>query len=90
MAMNFRSRSHPHKKKKKLFLNPHVRQDSHQHCRPEIKFVEELSDENVHFQHVSDVVLLDISQHVNEPLELAVGRADPQEVDLTAEKAMLM
>ena len=44
--------------------------------------MEELCDENVHLQDVGDVFSLHISQHVDEPLEVAVGRADPQEIHL--------
>ena len=44
--------------------------------------MEELGDENVHLQHVGDVFSLHVSQHVDEPLEVAVGRTDPQEIYL--------
>ena len=46
--------------------------------------MEELRDEDVHLEHVGDVLPLDISEDVDEPLEVSVRRADPQEVDLLA------
>ena len=45
---------------------------SHQHCGSEVKFVEELRDENVHLEHVGHVLPLDVSQDVDEPLEVSV------------------
>ncbi len=38
----------------------------------------------MHFEDVGDVFALDITEDVDEPLEVAVRRADPQEVDLFA------
>ena len=57
---------------------------SHQHGGSEVKLVEELRDEDVHFEHVGHVLPLDVSQDVDEPLEVAVRRTDPEEVDLLA------
>lgn len=44
--------------------------------------MEELCDENVHLKNISDILALHIPQHVNEPLKLAMGGADPEEVYL--------
>ena len=55
---------------------------THQHGGPQVKLVEELSDEDVHLQDIGDVFPLHVPQHVDEPLEGAVGRADPQEIHL--------
>ena len=44
--------------------------------------MEELCDENVHLQDVGDVFPLDVAEDVDEPLKVAVGGTDPQEVDL--------
>ena len=49
--------------------------------------MEELSDEDVHLQHVRHVLAFHVPQDVDEPLEVAVRRADPQEVDLLASDA---
>ena len=46
--------------------------------------MKELCDKNVNLQHVGHVLFLHLPQHVNEPLELSVGLADPEEVDLLA------
>ena len=46
--------------------------------------MEELRDEDVHLEHVGDVLPLDVSEDVDEPLEVSVRRADPEEVDLLA------
>lgn len=55
---------------------------THQHRRSQIKLVEELGDEDVHFQDVGDILPLHITQHINEPFELTVRRANPQEIHL--------
>ena len=55
-----------------------------EHCCTEVKLVEELSDENVHLEHVRDVLPLHVAEHVDEPLEVAVRGTDPEEVDLLA------
>ena len=43
--------------------------------------MKELGDKDVHLQHVGDVLLLHLAEHVNEPLKLSVGLRDPEEVD---------
>ena len=49
--------------------------------------MEKLSDEYVHFEDVSDVFPLDVSEDVYEPLKVSVRGADPEEVDLLARHA---
>ena len=44
--------------------------------------MEKLGNEDVHLQDVCDVILLDFPEDVDEPLELAVRRTNPQEVHL--------
>ena len=46
--------------------------------------MEELCDEDVHLEHVGHVLAFDVPQDVDEPLEVAVRRTDPQEVHLLA------
>ena len=60
---------------------------TYQHCCSQIEFVEELRDEDVHLEHVGDVLSLHVPQDVDEPLEVSVRRTDPQEVDLLARNA---
>ncbi len=60
---------------------------TYEHGRSQVELVEELRDEDVHLQNVRHVFPLDVAQDVDEPLEVAVGRADPQEVDLLASDA---
>ena len=48
--------------------------------------MEELRDEYVHLEDVGHVLLLDVAQHVHEPLEGPLRRRDPQKVDLKREK----
>jgi len=55
-----------------------------EHCCAEVKLVEELGDEEVHLQHISHIFPLNLSEHVDEPLKVAVCWADPQEVHLLA------
>ena len=55
-----------------------------EHCRPQVELVEELGDEDVHLQHVGDILSLDVPEHIDEPLKVTVGGADPEEVDLLA------
>ena len=55
-----------------------------EHGGSQVKFVEELSYKDVHLQHVGHVPLLNISQHVYEPLKISMGGANPQEVDFLA------
>ena len=49
--------------------------------------MEELSDENMHFKYIGNVFSFNVSEDVNKPLEIAVGRTDPQKVDLFAGNA---
>ena len=58
---------------------------SHQHGGSEVKLVEELRDEDVHLEDVGYVLLLDVAQHVHEPLEGPLRRRDPQKVNLKHE-----
>ena len=44
--------------------------------------MEELSDENMHFKYIGNVFSFHVSEDVDEPLKIAVGGTDPQEVDL--------
>ena len=46
--------------------------------------MEELRDEDVHLQHVRHVLAFDVTQNVDEPLEVTMRRTNPQEVDLLA------
>ena len=55
---------------------------SYQHGGPEVVLVEELRDEDVHFEDVGHVLLLDVAQDVHEPLESPLRRRDPQEINL--------
>jgi hypothetical protein len=41
----------------------------------------------MHLENVRHVFPLDVAQDIDEPLEVAMGRADPQEVDLLASDA---
>ena len=43
-----------------------------EHRGAEVELVEELRDEDVHFEHVGHVLPLDVSQDVDEPLEVSV------------------
>ena len=43
-----------------------------EHCGPQVELVEELSDEDVHLQHVGHVFPLHVPEDVNEPLEISV------------------
>ena len=55
---------------------------SYQHGGPQIKLVEELSDEDMHLEDVGDVLVLHVFEDVDEPLKVPMRGADPQEVDL--------
>ena len=44
--------------------------------------MEELSDENMHFKYIGNVFSFNVSEDIDEPLEVAMRRTDPQEVDL--------
>lgn len=56
--------------------------NSYQHSSPKVELVEELRDEDVDFKDIGDVLALNVTQNVDEPLEVLVRRADPQEVYL--------
>ena len=45
---------------------------THEHGCPEVELVEELRDEDVHLQHVRHVLAFDVTQNVDEPLEVTV------------------
>ena len=60
---------------------------TYQHGCSQVEFMEELSDENMHFKYIGNVFSFDVSEDVNKPLEIAVGRTDPQKVDLFAGNA---
>lgn len=60
-----------------------------QHGGPEVKLVVELCDEDVHLQDVGNIFLLHISEDIYEPLEVFMGRADPEEVDFLASNARI-
>ena len=62
---------------------------SYQHGGPEVVLVEELRDEDVHLEHVGHVLILDVAQHVHEPLERPLRRRDPQKVDLKYWRTLL-
>lgn len=51
-----------------------------QHRGSQIKLVEELRDKDVHLKHISDIFSLNIAKHIDEPFEMAVARAGPEEV----------
>lgn len=53
-----------------------------QHGRSQIELVEKLSDEDVNLEDVGDILLLNVTKDVDEPLEVFVGRTDPEEVNL--------
>lgn len=59
---------------------------SYQHRGAQVKLVEELRDEDVNLEDIGDVLALHVAQHVDEPLEVLVGRADPEEVHLKNDK----
>lgn len=46
--------------------------------------MEKLCDEDVNFQHIGDILSFDVSQHIDEPFEVLVRWANPQEVDFLA------
>ena len=61
--------------------------NTYQHCCSQIELVKELGYKYVNFQDICNVLFLDLSEDVNEPLELSVGLSDPEEVDLLARHA---
>ena len=56
----------------------------YQHCCTKVKLVKELGDEDVHFQHIGNVLLLHFSENVDEPFKLSMGLGDPEEVNFLA------
>ena len=63
-----------------LFLESGI----YQHCCTKVKLVKELGDEDVHFQHIGNVLLLHFSENVDEPFKLSMGLGDPEEVNFLA------
>ena len=55
-----------------------------QHSGTQVKLVEELSNEDVHLQHICHILLLHVAQYINEPLKVPVWWTNPQEVHLLA------
>ena len=43
-----------------------------QHSGTQVKLVEELSNEDVHLQHICHILLLHVAQYINEPLKVPV------------------
>ena len=43
-----------------------------EHRGAEVELVEELRDEDVHLQHIGHVFPLNVSEDINEPLEISV------------------
>ena len=56
--------------------------DTYQHGCPEVKLVEELSDEDVNLHKVLCVLLLNLTDDVGKPLKLVLGTCHPDEVNL--------
>lgn len=50
---------------------------THEHGSAQVELVEELRDEDVYLENVGDVLPLHVAQHVDEPLEVFVGRTNP-------------
>ena len=65
-------------KEETLFLQ----YNSYQHSCSQIKFMEELSNKDVHFQHICDIISFYIPQYINKPFKCAMSWADPQEIYL--------
>ena len=57
---------------------------TYQHGCSQVEFMEELSDENMHFKYIGNVFSFNVSEDVNEPLKIAVGGTNPQKVDFFA------
>jgi hypothetical protein len=57
-----------------------------QHRRSQIELVEKLRDEDVDLEDVRHIFLLDVAQHVDEPLEVLVRGTYPQEIHLKSNK----
>lgn len=64
---------------------------THQHCRAQVELVKELRDKHVHLEdaRARHVLLLNVVQDVDEPLEASVGRTHPEEVDFLAGDARI-
>lgn len=55
---------------------------TYKHSGAQIELVKELRDKDVNLQHIGYVLPLHVTQYVDEPLEVFVGRTDPQEIHL--------
>lgn len=55
---------------------------THEHRCPQIELMEELSDEDVNFKDVRYILPFNVSQNIDEPLEMFVRRTNPEEVHL--------
>ena len=55
-----------------FYLHQSLRRHIYQHCCTKVELVKELGDEDVHFQHIGDVLLLNFAKNVNEPFKLPV------------------
>lgn len=60
---------------------------TYEHGRSQVELVEELCDEDVHLEHVCHVFVFNVAQDVDEPLEVTMRRADPEEVNLLTRNA---
>ena len=69
-------------KKKKVLKNQY--NFSYQHCCPQVKLVEELSNKNMHFEHVRNIFTLHVSEDIDKPLKIPMWRANPQKIDFFA------
>lgn len=45
---------------------------NYQHCCPQIKFVKELCNENVHLEHICHILSLYVAQYVDKPFKMPV------------------
>jgi len=68
-------------------IQKRVKGATYEHGRSQVELVEELRDEDVHLKHVRHVLAFNVTQDVDEPLEVTVRRADPEEVDLLTSHA---
>jgi len=55
-----------------------------QHGSSEVKLLFELSDEDVHGDNIAEILDLDLSDDISEPLKVALSSGHPQEVHLLA------
>lgn len=58
--------------------------ETNQHRGTQIKFMEKLCDKDVNFQNIGDILPFNVPQHIDEPFEVLVRWANPQEVDFLA------